>query len=307
MEMHQVRYFVALCETLNFTRAAEQCGVAQPSLTKAIQRLEEELGGPLFARERNLTHLTDLGRLMRPHLEAVFQASEAVRLEADSFHKLESGSVRLGVMCTIGPTRLVGFLKRFRRDLPSIEIALTDAPGKQIVEMLMEGELDVALIGLPNLPERFDLAPLYEERYVVGFYPGHRFEEMGEVPYRELDREDYLQRLNCEYPDHFTALGIPDRAAVNVCFQTEREDWIQAMILAGLGCAVMPEYLPMLPGIATRPLVEPRINRQIRLATIAGRRFSPALRAFVSLAGRHNWDCMAPPGSAPPQFEKGLS
>src|SRR5271156_3897533 len=161
MEMHQVRYFVALNETLNFTRAAEQCGVAQPSLTKAIQKLEEELGGPLFARERNLTHLTDLGRMMRPHLEAVFHASEAVRLQANSFHKLESGSVRLGVMCTIGPTRLIAFLKRFRSELPSIDIALRDAPGKDIVPMLMEGEVDVALVGLPILPERFDVAPLY--------------------------------------------------------------------------------------------------------------------------------------------------
>jgi len=305
MEMHQVRYFVALCETLNFTRAAEQCGVAQPSLTKAIQKLEEELGGPLFARERSLTHLTDLGRLMRPHLEAVYHASEAVRLEANSFHKLESGSVRLGVMCTIGPTRLISFLKRFRRELPSIDISLKDAPGREIVTMLMEGEIDVALVGLPHLPERFDAVPLYDERYVVSFYPGHRFERMPVVPYMELDKEDYLSRVNCEYPDYFSNLGIPDKAQVNVCFETEREDWIQAMILAGMGCAVMPEFLPMLPGIATRPLVEPEMHRQIRLATIAGRRFSPALRAFVSLAGRHNWgNAVSPPL---PQYEEGLS
>ena len=64
MEMHQVRYFLALCETLNFTRAAQRCNVAQPSLTRAIKNLEEELGGPLFRRERNRTHLTDLGRLV---------------------------------------------------------------------------------------------------------------------------------------------------------------------------------------------------------------------------------------------------
>jgi DNA-binding transcriptional LysR family regulator len=287
--MHQVRYFVALCESLNFTRAAEQCGVSQPSLTKAIQRLEEELGGPLFARERNLTHLTDLGRLMKPHLEAVHAASEAVRLQANAFHKLESGSVRLGVMCTIGPARLIGFLKRFRREVPSVEITLKDAPGKEIVAMLLEGEIDVALVGLPHLPERFDCKTLYRENYVVAFYPGHRFDAMTVVPYRELDREDYLSRINCEYPDYFDSLAIPDDAHVNVCFETEREDWIQAMILAGLGCAVMPEYLPMLPGIGTRPLVEPELHREIKLATVAGRRFSPALRAFVSLAARHNW------------------
>ena len=62
MEMHQIRYFLAVAETLNFTRAAEKCNVTQPALTRAIQKLEEELGGLLLRRERSLTHLSDLGR-----------------------------------------------------------------------------------------------------------------------------------------------------------------------------------------------------------------------------------------------------
>ena len=66
MEMHQVRYYVALCETLNFTRAAEQCNVTQPALTRAIRSLEDKAGGPLIHRERGNTHLTELGRLMLP-------------------------------------------------------------------------------------------------------------------------------------------------------------------------------------------------------------------------------------------------
>jgi DNA-binding transcriptional LysR family regulator len=68
VKIQQVRYFVALCETLNFTRAAERCNVTHPSLTRAIRQLEDELGGPLLHRERNRTHLTELGRLMRPYL-----------------------------------------------------------------------------------------------------------------------------------------------------------------------------------------------------------------------------------------------
>ena len=293
MEMNQVRYFVALCETFNFTRAAEQCGVAQPSLTKAIQKLEDELGGPLFSRERGLTHLTDLGRLMRPHLEAVYASSEAARQSAQSFRKMEVASLRLGVMCTIGPTRLVGFLKNFRREVLGLELSLRDAAGRRVSEMLMEGDVDVALLALPNLPERFDMISLYRERYVVAFAPGHRFETMDTVPLKELDREDYLNRINCEYPEHFSALGIPDPADVNVCYETEREDWIQAMIVAGLGVAVMPEFLPMLPGIATRPLTDPEISRDVRLVTVSGRRFSPALRSFISLARRHDWNQIA--------------
>lgn len=290
MEIQQVRYFLALCESLNFTRAAEQCGVTQPSLTKAIRKLEEEVGGPLFRRERNLTHLTDLGLLMRPHLEAIVHASELARLEAAAWRRLDHAPIRLGVMCTIGPVRLVPFIKRLHQEIPAVEVELTDAPGRELVHLLMEGQLDVAFIGLPHLPERLNSQPLYRERFTVAFPAGHRFEVMDRVPLRELDGENYLNRVNCEYPDHFDALGIPDPAEnVRVCYSTEREDWIQAMILAGMGCAVMPEFLPMLPGIASRPLVEPDISRTIVLATVGGRQFSPGLNAFVNLVRRHPW------------------
>jgi len=79
MEMHQIRYFLAVCETLNFTKAAELCHVTQPSLTRAIQKLEEELEGPLFQRERRLTQLTPLGRLMQPYLEQIYNGTEEAK------------------------------------------------------------------------------------------------------------------------------------------------------------------------------------------------------------------------------------
>ena len=79
MEMHQIRYFLALCEELNFTRAAERCNVAQPSLTRAVKLLEEEFGGALVNRERANTHLTELGRVMRPHLADARRSSRAAK------------------------------------------------------------------------------------------------------------------------------------------------------------------------------------------------------------------------------------
>ena len=79
MEMQHVRYFVALAGTLNFTRAAEQCNVSQPALTRAIQQLEHELGGPLFHRERGNTHLSELGRMMLPYLQTVEESCRAAR------------------------------------------------------------------------------------------------------------------------------------------------------------------------------------------------------------------------------------
>ena len=110
MEMHQVRYFLAVADTLNFTRAAEQCHVSQPALTRAIQQLEEELGGLLLRRERKLTHLTDFGRLIEPHLRQLFADAEAAKSTAKKFLSLQQAQIRLGVMCTIGPARFMGFL-----------------------------------------------------------------------------------------------------------------------------------------------------------------------------------------------------
>ena len=87
MEMHQIRYFLALCEELNFTKAAERCNVAQPSLTRAIKLLEDEFGGELVHRERANTHLTELGRMMRPHLTEVYETRSWRAARRESLRK----------------------------------------------------------------------------------------------------------------------------------------------------------------------------------------------------------------------------
>ena len=93
MEMHQIRYFLAAARTLNFTRAAEECNVAQPSLTRAIQQLEEELGGDLFRRERKLSHLTDLGQRMLPLMQQCFDMAQGAKSLANSIKRGEVGSL----------------------------------------------------------------------------------------------------------------------------------------------------------------------------------------------------------------------
>ena len=119
MEMHEIKYFLAACRTLNFHRAAELSHVSQPALTRAVQKLEAELGGHLFPRERNQIRVTDFGRLMRSHLEQVLRQTDTAKVAAQSFLKLEAAPLTLGVMCTIGPLRFVGFLNDFREQHPA--------------------------------------------------------------------------------------------------------------------------------------------------------------------------------------------
>lgn len=291
MEMHQVRYFLTLCEMLNFTRAANQCNVAQPSLTRAIKKLEEELGGPLFRRERNLTHLTDLGRMMRPYLEQIYRAAETARAEASGFHKLETAALNLGIMCTIGPSRLIGLMTKLQREIPALELSLREATLNELIEDMTVGQLDVAVLATPDeLPERFDFRPLYKERYVIAFPPGHRFESQNSVRIRDMDHESYLVRLNCEYSEHIGHQLDQGGITLDIRYQSDREDWIQAMILAGMGCTVMPEYLSLYPGLPTRVMTEPKLLREVGLVTVAGRRFSPVVKAFVRIARTSDWN-----------------
>src|SRR5438105_4015333 len=100
MEMHQVRYFLAAAEELNFSRAAEKCNVSQPSLSRAIQQLEGELGGRLFHRERHFTHLTDLGQMIRPHLEIVYGAAVKAKRLSQDLSELKRVPLKLGIMST---------------------------------------------------------------------------------------------------------------------------------------------------------------------------------------------------------------
>lgn len=290
MEIHEIRYFLAVCETLNFTRAAEQCHVSQPALTRAIQKLEAELGGQLFSRERANTHLTELGRLMQPHLEEVLARTRAAREQAERFLRLESAEVTLGVMCTIGPLRFVGFLNHFRVRHPGIGMTLTEAVPARLAEMLLAGEIDLAVMAEPGgFDERLRAEPLYTERFVVACPAGHRFATRNHVTMRDMDGEIYLQRINCEFRDTLRATCEAAGARLQRAFRSEREDWIQTMVAAGMGVCFLPEFSATQPGVLTRPVLEPEVLREVAMVTVAGRRWSPALSALVQALRAYRW------------------
>ena len=290
MDLHHIRYFLAVCETLNFTRAAERCNVTQPALSRAIQQLEDEIGGLLFRRERNLTHLTDLGALLRPRLQGVMDDVARVKDDARRFLTLEDANVTLGVMCTIGPTRFMGLLADLRVREPGLRIHLVEGVPGVLAERLEAGELDVAVMAAPQgFPDRFDMQSLYRERFVVAFPVGHRFETLKTIPVSAVEGENYLRRVNCEFRDHLAGLCEERGFRVNLAYASEREDWIQNMVVGGLGICFIPEFSAVAPGILTRPVVDPEVWRSVSLVSVAGRRFSPAVATFVKTVKAYRW------------------
>ena len=287
MEMHQIRYFLAVGEHLNFTRAAEKCNVSQPALTRAIQGLEHELGGPLFHRERNHTHLTELGRMMLPFLQTMLRQTQEAKQKAKSFIGLKNAPLTVGVMCTIGPNRLLDLFATFAVHNTGIRIRFRDLSHPEIVKQLTSGDLDVAILAQPDeLDNSFHGLPLFEERFVVGAAANHRFSKVKAVKMADMDGETYLGRLHCEFwvflEQKFEELG----AKLKLAYRSEREDWVQAMIKAGFGIACIPESAVIAEGIITRKLVEPEVKRIVQLVTVRGRPQSPAVGAFVREAMR---------------------
>ena len=290
MEMQQVRYFLAVVDTLNFTRAAEACKVTQPSLTKAIQMLESELGGRLFHRERGNTHLTELGRIMEPYLDSVVVQAEAAKKHAQSYTKLETAPLKIGAMCTVGPAIISDLIIKFRMDHPGVEFVVSDCTARSLTEMLIAGDLTLALFGTPTpLDDRFHSLALFEENFVIAVTRNHRLASKDTIRGKDLHGEAYVNRSHCEYMDHarheLGAQGVSTRQV----FSSERDDWVQGMIKAELGFGFFPEFSVTDPALVTRPLIEPEFTRCIELVTVRGRPHSPAVGAFVAEARSFMW------------------
>lgn len=290
MEMHQVRYFLAAAKTLNFTRAAELCHVSQPALTIAVKRLEDQLGSPLFHRDGRRLGLTNFGRRMQPHLAQILEQTAAAEALAKDFRLLNQVPIRVGVMSTIGPMRLAGLISAFERDCPGVDTAVIDGTPEGLAAQLDADELDMAILNpLDGLGENFRAEPLYTEHYVVMLPPAHHLLERNAITLKDLSDEPYVDRLSCELRE--IVMGVCDDRGVRLYarFRSTREDWVQAMVMAGVGFAFMPEYAITHPDSVSRPLVDPAVERTISLLTVPGRRHSPAVAAFIRAARGHRW------------------
>lgn len=290
MEMQQVRYFLALADKLNFTRAAEACNVTQPALTRAIKSLEEELGGPLFHREHSRTHLSELGRMMHPYFQSIFDQTQAAKEQAKSLSNLEQTELKLGAMCTLGPSVLSDFICGFHQKFDGISLHIVDSTLPDLGDALSKGELEIGLARTTEeLDERFHAIPLFRERYVIVLPIDHPLTRKNVIEFKDLNSQPYVSRINCEMADTGDQIASKLGISFPVVFRSERDDWVLGMVRAGLGWGFFPEFSELPDDVAIRPLVGPEFCRTVSLVTVRGRPHSPAVGAFVRGARAFNW------------------
>jgi DNA-binding transcriptional LysR family regulator len=264
---------------------------SQPALTTAIKKLETRLQSPLFHREGRSLLLTEFGRQMLPHLEQIVAQAEAAETVAKNFRLLNQVPVRIGVMSTIGPMRLAGLLAAFEQKCPGVDAAVFDGAPEALAAQLDADELDVAILNpMQGLGQSYRTESLYTERIVVVLPPEHPLNERNAISLRDLDGLPYVDRPSCEMRE--MVIGMCENIGVKLYahFRSEREDWVQAMVMAKIGFAFMPEYSVVHPASIQRPLIDPVVERTISLITVPGRKHSPVVAAFVRHIRSHPWN-----------------
>ena len=290
MELQQIRYFIAVYETLNFTKAAAQCQVSQPALTKAIKRLEDYLGSTLFVRDGRRVIVSEFCKILHPNLEEMLRQDQAVKTLSKNFRLLDKTPLSVGVMVTIGPTALAPFLVDFRTKHPGIEVSVVERPLMELLRALKEGEVEVALLHDPE-QDNGDIRaePIYQERYVVVLPPGHALAARDEIRLKDLSKQSYVDRLSCEMRELVMAKAAMEGVELYARFRSEHEDWVQGMVLAGMGFAFMPEYAVTAKDLIVRPLVDPAVSRMVSIASMRGRKWSLAASAFSQSLRTYTW------------------
>ena len=264
MEMNQIRYFLAVCEHHNFTHAASASNVSQPSLTAAIKKLEDELGGALFIRDRAGCRLTPLGKLIFPRLERLQAEARQAKAEAVRHTRLDRVPISIGLGETIGLNKISEAVERFRVRLPQAEIELIVAPHEDLLNGLREGDFDIVVTAADVSPELYRIDSLYREAYQVVVANGHRLSQLDAVTLEALAETAMLDRPNCEMRDTLHSSCADRGFTLYAAYRSNRVDWLIGLARQGSGAVILPETaIPTEASLVSRPIKGIDIARNV--------------------------------------------
>ncbi|MGF6824099.1 DNA-binding transcriptional LysR family regulator [Microbacterium sp. ZKA21] len=272
MNLEQLRGFVAIAEIGHFTRAAETLHVAQPSLSRQIATLENEMGGVLFHRARGNITLTAAGETLLPRARRILADADAIRVEMGELAGLQRGRVRLGATPTLCVSLVAEAMSAFHRAHPGIGLQLTEAGSRLLIERLTAGELDMALItsseGMPTGEPTLVRTPLLTEELVV-------VSAVTTTPIADsaLDLEQLATLPLIAFSDSYDLRATTDAAfggaglEPTTVIEGAEMDAVLRFVERGLGVAVVPATVALdRPSLRSVRLVDPQLTRTISIA-----------------------------------------
>jgi LysR family hydrogen peroxide-inducible transcriptional activator len=247
MTLTELKYIVAVARERHFGRAAEACFVSQPTLSVAIKKLEDELNVQIFERGTSEVSVTPIGEQIVTQAQRVLEQTLAIKEIAKQGKDPLVGPLRLGVIYTIGPYLLPTLVKQMIKSVPQMPLMLQENYTLKLIELLKQGEIDVAIMALPFPETGLMVRPLYDEPFVVALPAGHPWESRKKIDAGDLKQETMLLlgTGHC-FRDH--VLGVcPELMrfsqtadGIQKTFEGSSLETIRHMVASGVGITVLP-------------------------------------------------------------------
>lgn len=236
MDTRKLEYFVAVAQAGSFTRAAERLHVAQPAISKSVQKLEEELQLTLFDRSEKSAALTPEGRALLEHALSILGRIQEARKEMEELRGLERGEIRIGLPSMFGSFYFPQIIREFKKMYPSLRISVVEEGTVQVRKLIERKEVDLGIIAIEHAGPELEFVPLLTEEMVACFPAGHPLADRASVTLQELYheplilfKEGYLQRKLIMETSQ-SANIVP-----NVTFSTNQLSLIRSLVAEGLG------------------------------------------------------------------------
>lgn len=280
-----MRYVVAVAETSSFTRAAERCRVVQSALSHQIARLERELGARLFERTSRRVRLTPAGEAFLPAARQCLDAAERAAAEVAAAVGEVRGRLAVGLIPTVAAVDIPGALRDLRGRYPHVRISLRVGASDDLVELVKQGTLDVAFLGLPPTARLQGVAAheLARDRLVAVVAPDHPLAGEAAVDLRRLSCEVFVDLPagtagRAQSDQAFSAAGL----VRDVAFEVTTADYIARLVGPGLAVAMLPSaYAPRLGGVVTVEVSDAPARVEYAIWSGLGR--TPAATAFLGI------------------------
>ena len=287
MELRQLRYFLAVADCSNFTRAAEKVAISQPSLSVQIAALEEELGAPLFDRLGRHVALTEPGRVFRDHAQRVIRETELATQSVRDLTGAEQGRLVVGVLSTVNSYLIPPLVCRFKQRFPRVHLQVHAHPSSAIEEAVAANRLDLGLCLLPATNDRLITSRLFTETLVLVAPPGVRpiakrirMRDLATLPLVLLPSDYCLRKMiEAECAD----AGVRPQVSVEM---TSPEGILEA-VKEGAGLTILPELFVRhrIRGSMLRviELYDPVPRHDVGVASLVHRHLGKAGQEFVRL------------------------
>ena len=285
VELQQLRYVVAVSEHRNFTRAAEACQVAQPSLSQQIIKLEKELRHPLFERLGRRVRLTDAGRAFYGRAVQILAEVDAAKKEIEAFSKEGYGRVAVGAILTVAPYFLPPLLKRFSQVMPHAEVVVYEDLTARILEQCLSGELDLGIVALPIADEQLNVEALYDDELKLVVPANHALATKRHISMQDIEREPFirLDTVHC-LGEQIVAFCLNETCQPRVVCRSSQIYTIQKLVELGRGISILPTSAAeddRSKRRVYRSISGKKPTRTIALVTHKKRRTSPIVQALI--------------------------